>query len=179
MERGKCKCGGFRKSVDFLRNARASCPPSPLLTRTLPGFCTTISGLAGSVALNLSWDPHPFHDPTDVRHLLGVGAECGVPMRVTVVDLQVHLGLRALRWTGAFAKPRIVADSILAGSKFCNAYARNMLYGILEDVHRPVPRWSRIDQHVDDLAQCAVGRQTAVVKQTVEAAEFIAFACDR
>ena len=60
-------------------------------------------------------------------------------MRVTVVDLQVHLRLRALPWAGAFAKPRIVADSILAGSKFCNAHARNMLYGILEDVHRPVP----------------------------------------
>ena len=31
---------------------RESCPPSPLLTRTPPGFCTTISGIAGSEALN-------------------------------------------------------------------------------------------------------------------------------
>ena len=37
----------------------------------------------------------------------------------------------------------------------------------------------RSDQHVDDLAQCAVGCQTAVFKQMVEAAEIITFACDR
>ena len=99
-------------------------------------------------------------------------------MRVTVVDLQVHLGLRALRWTGAFAKPRIVADSILAGSKFCNAYARNMLYGILEDVHRPVPAGQgSINTWMIWLS--ARWSPDGSVKQTVEAAEFIAFACDR
>ena len=31
----------------------------------------------------------------------------------------------------------------------------------------------------DDLAQCAVGRQTAVIMQMVEAAEITTFACDR
>ena len=36
-----------------------------------------------------------------------------------------------------------------------------------------------VDQHVDDLAQCTVGRQTAVIKQMVEAAEIITYACDR
>ena len=84
------------------------------------------------------------------------------------------MGLRALRlrWAGAFAKPRIVANRILA------AYARNMMYGSLEQVHRAVPL-VRVDQHVDDLAQCAVGRQTAVIKQMVGATEIIAFACDR
>ena len=59
-----------------------------------------------------------------------------------------------------------MANRILAGSKFSNAHARNMLRGILEEVHRAVPL-VKIDQHVDDLAQCAVGRQTAVIKQMV------------
>ena len=49
-----------------------------------------------------------------------------------------------------------------------DAHVRNMSYGILEE-----------GQHVDDLAQCAVGRQTAVIKQMVEAAEIITLACDR
>ena len=59
-------------------------------------------------------------------------------MRVAVVDLQVRLGLRALRWAGAFAKPRMAANRILTGSNFSNAHARNMLYGILQEVHRSV-----------------------------------------
>ena len=37
----------------------------------------------------------------------------------------------------------------------------------------------RVDQHVDDLAQCAAGHQVAVTRQMVEAAEIITFACDR
>ena len=32
---------------------------------------------------------------------------------------------------------------------------------------------------MDDLAQCVVGRQTAMVKRVVEAAEIVTFACDR
>ena len=82
--------------------------------------------------------------------------------------------LQSLRWAGALAKRRIVANSILAGNMFSNAYARNMLYEILEEVHRAVPL-VRVDQHMDDLAQCAVGRQTAVTKQMVEAAEISTF----
>ena len=77
----------------------------------------------------------------------------------------MHLGLRALRWAGAFAKPQLVANSVLAG----------ML--TRETCH--TESWRRVDQHVDDLAQCAVGRQTAVIKQMVEAAERITLACDR
>ena len=52
-----------------------------------------------------------------MRHLLRLEAGFGFPMRVAVVDLQVHLGLRALRWAGALAKPQIVANSILTNSK--------------------------------------------------------------
>ena len=37
----------------------------------------------------------------------------------------------------------------------------------------------RVDKHVDDLAQCAVGRQTVVIRRMLEAAEIITFACDR
>ena len=92
----------------------------------------------------------------------GWGAECGFPMTVAVVDLQVRLGLRALRWAGAFAQ--MVANSILAGSKFCNAYARSMFYDILSDVHA---RMATVVQHVDDLAQCAAGRQTVAIKKNL------------
>ena len=44
------------------------------------------------------WDLQKFYDSIDVRHLLRLEAECCFPMTVAVVDLQVHLGRRALRW---------------------------------------------------------------------------------
>ena len=50
------------------------------------------------------WDLQKFYDSIDVSHLLRLGAERRFPMRVAVVDLQVHLGLRALRWAGAFCQ---------------------------------------------------------------------------
>ena len=49
LERGKCNCGQFRESVEFLQKCVGEVP-----TRTPPEFCTTISGLAGSAKLNLS-----------------------------------------------------------------------------------------------------------------------------
>ena len=56
-----------------------------------------------------------------------------------VVGLQAHLRLRALRWAGAFAKPQMVANSFSPGRKVSNAYARNMLYGVLTEGHAWVP----------------------------------------
>ena len=49
----------------------------------------------------------------------------------------------------------MVANSILAGSKFSNAYARNMLHGILEEVQRAVVR---VDWHVDDFGARSVAK---------------------
>ena len=57
-----------------------------------------------------------------------------------------------------------MANSILAGSKYSNAYARNMLYGILSEVHARVPIM-RLDQNVDDLVQCALGCKTVVIRK--------------
>ena len=58
----------------------------------------------GESTASANWDLQKFYDSIDVRLLLGLGAEHGFPIRVAVVDLQVHLGLRALRWAGALAK---------------------------------------------------------------------------
>ena len=141
---------------------------APCSSQFAGGFCKRWGVILGEY-----WDLQKFCDSIDVRQLLGFEAECGFPTRVAVVDL--HLLLSALRWAGAHAKPRMVANSTLAGSKFLNACARN---GICTAFHRTVP-FVRVDQHVDDLAQRVVGRQTAVIEQMVEAAEIITFACDR
>ena len=94
-----------------------------------------------------------------MRHLLKLGRNAAFPWELPC-------------WAGAFCQATVVANSILAGYKFSIVYARNTLYGILEEVRSAV-LLVRVDQHVDDLAQCAVGRQTAVIRQMVEAAEIV------
>ena len=54
MERGLCNTGQISQSVYFVRQCAGELPTIPFPTRTQPGFCTTISCLAGSAALNLS-----------------------------------------------------------------------------------------------------------------------------
>ena len=54
-ERGKCNCDQFRKSVGDLKMCAGELPTIPVSDQDLPpGFCTTISGLAGSAAKKLS-----------------------------------------------------------------------------------------------------------------------------
>ena len=54
MERGRCNCGQFRTSVDFLKKCRRAADDPRIRPGPKSGFCTTICGLAGSVVLNLS-----------------------------------------------------------------------------------------------------------------------------
>ena len=151
---------------------------APCSSQSAGDFCRGREVILDESTSSVYWDLQKFCDSIDVRHLLRLGAECCFPRRVAVVDLQVHLGLRALRWAGASAKPQLVANSIPAGGKFSYAHARMMSHGISEEVHRVAPL-VRVHRHVDDLVQCAVGRQTAVIKQMVEVAEITTFACDR
>ena len=60
--------------------------------------------ILGESTASVCWDLQKFYGSIDVRQLLRCRAECGFPMRVAVVDLQVHFGLRALRWAGTFVK---------------------------------------------------------------------------
>ena len=83
---------------------------------------------------------------------------------------QFHLGLRALRWLGSFFGPQKVANGILAGNNFSNAHARNMLRGILAQVHVRVPMVG-IDQHVDGWAHCAVRQRAFAVRRMIDAAQ--------
>ena len=54
---------------------------------------------------------------------------------IAAIDLQVHLGLRLLRWAGSFSKPIAPSNSVLAGSSYSNSYARLYLYDFFEQLH--------------------------------------------
>ena len=49
-----------------------------------------------------------------------------------------------------------------------------MLYDIRTQVHERIPLIS-VDQHVDDLVLCARGRQSVVIRNTLETTKFILF----
>ena len=78
-----------------------------------------------------------------------------LPSRFEVVDLQVCVGVRVMRWPRRFLQPAMVACSILAGSKFSDPYAVSVLHGIFAELRNHSPLAS-VDQHVDGVAQCMV-----------------------
>ena len=52
----------------------------------------------------------------NVRLLLRQKNEFGLPLMVEVVDLQMHLGVRVVRWVKTFSQPVTVADRIVPGT---------------------------------------------------------------
>ena len=77
-------------------------------------------------------------------------------MRTSVIDFQVHLGSRTLSWSLARrsqSKWRTAYGQVL--ERICQEH---VFYGILEEVHSSQPN-VRVEQHVGDLALCAVGRR--------------------
>ena len=109
-----------------------------------------ISVLAGVENIGAYWGFEKFYGRVDLEFLIGLGHARGFPLAVAAMDLQVHVGVRVLRWAGSHSEPIPVTTSVLAGSKFSNSYARLYLYDILEDIHYKYP--VQVGLHVDDIA---------------------------
>ena len=67
---------------------RASCPPSPRLTRTPPGFCTTISGLAGSSALEF----------VSIEVITGMVLEAGSRLEIEASRDRARVNAKVTKW---------------------------------------------------------------------------------
>ena len=67
--------------------------------------------------------------------------------------MQVHLAPPVLRLGKCSSGMVEVASSILSRRKFSNAFARCVVYNILEDAHKRVGPGTSLRQHVDDLPQ--------------------------
>ena len=83
--------------------------------------------LSGMTAITVFWDLAKFYDSLDLVVVVSLAQRAGFPVRVAAMDLQVHTGLRFLRWHGAAAQPIASCTSVLAGSRFSNTYARVFL----------------------------------------------------
>ena len=73
-------------------------------------------------------------------------------MVIAARDIQVHLGLRFLRWSKSYSSPIAPCTSVLAGSKFSNTYARVYLYDFLDELHLKFSSLVVFGVHVDDIA---------------------------
>ena len=126
---------GTKKAAHAYLKGLAVCCPSQVEARGPSCFsprctacgevATPIRSVIGSrpeAAAHCSSDLQKFYDSICVSHFLRLRAECGFPVRVAVVDPQVHLGLRA----GAFAKPKWWPTAYSRAASFPNAYARNI-----------------------------------------------------
>ena len=87
------------------------------------------------------------------------------------MDLQVHLGLRFIKWTGNYSYPTAPNASVLAGSRFSRTYGRIYLYSFLESLHYNFP--IVLGVHVDDLATQFHGELEEIVSTVRAAAVFI------
>ena len=90
-----------------------------------------VAGFLGLDVLSVYFDLEKFYDSIDVVKLIELSVNCGFSLHVAAMDLQVHMGLRILSWAGCYSHPLAVSNSILAGSKFSNTYARTYLYDVL------------------------------------------------
>ena len=95
-----------------LRCQRLQCVAVRCSSQSAGDFCKKWEVILGESTASVYWDLQKFYDSVGARHLLRLGAECGFPTRVAVVDLQVRLGLRVLLWAVA------VAPSFVPSSRF-------------------------------------------------------------
>ena len=131
-------------------------------------LCDEVAVAEGSTNIDVYWDVEKLYDSISLLLLLEEADRYKFPIGVTALDIQVHAGVRTLRWCGGCSDPLVPSSSILAGSKFSNCYARVYLYEVMQSMHDQVP--IQMGQHVDDIAQAARGALHLVKRHTVQAA---------
>ena len=126
--------------------------------------------LSGLSTLGIYWDMQKFYDSLDLVILIQVVMHHGYSLKLAAIDLQIHVGLRILRWCGSCSSPLAPSTSVLAGGKFSNSYARLYLYDILEELHNDFSSVT-LGEHVDDVATLGVGIEDEVLDTMKHLAE--------
>ena len=125
--------------------------------------------LEGDIAFALYWDLETFYDSIKFRRLIALAIEVGYSIHIFVMDLMFHLAPRILKWNSWFSGTIGVSKGILAGSKRSNTFSRLMLYPIIAEMHKTIPKSivSRLRLYVDDISQNVYGKLAAVMKESV------------
>jgi len=120
------------------------------------------------------WDVEKSYESIKPRWPMEAARGQGMTIKVLALAMRVHLAPRLLRFDKCTNGMVEVATSIIAGRKFSNAFARCIVYNILEDAHKRVGPGTSFRQHVDDLPQNNKGESMGrVARESADAAEFI------
>ena len=89
-------------------------------------------------AVQLCWDMEKFFDTIDPGMVAKEGRKLGYPVTELYLGILVHRGSRVLRANGAVSDYVTPGCSILAGRMQSTAWARVVLYDLLEAAPSPI-----------------------------------------
>ena len=104
-----------------------------------------------------------FYDSIDRRVLAVQAPKHGYPIRVLAIGMIVHASPRMLKDRHAVSLPCQAFTGILAGDTQANAFAKCILYDVLDFIHKKWPGAGPFS-YVDDLAQTARGYETGIMQ---------------
>ena len=123
----------------------------------------------GEAAVTFLWDMAKFYDSIDLSRLLLWAERMDYPVELLILGMQLHVAPRCINVLGTTLPGVDPSNGIVAGCGQANAWARVVLYDVLEFVHRAAPQLGPL-QYVDDLAQSARGSYRDVASQLPHAA---------
>jgi len=109
------------------------------------------------------WDMAKFYDSIDWRVLAVQAPLHGYPIRILAIGMSVHTSPRVLKDRHAVSLPCQAYTGILAGDTQANAFAKCILYDVLDYIHG---RWPGAGpfSYVDDLAQTTRGYEEDIMQ---------------
>ena len=142
---------------------------SALRAAALRRLTAEVAHLNHESFLYILWDAEKFYDNVDLSILLEAALKLGLPRREMVLCLDVLLAPREVRVGKISSPPVAPANGMLAGLKRANFFARLLLYGTLDTLHRAIPK-AGPRSYVDDLTQLITGDREDVVANAVTGA---------
>ena len=136
---------------------------------TLRKLIEEIAVLCGRTTISIFWDVKKFYDSIDIAKMIQYCIKKDYNIHIAAIDLQVHLGLRFLKWAGSTSQAIVPYNSLLAGSIFSNSYARTYLYDLLDELHSGFPK-VMLGVHVDDLATLTEGEDVDDIYDSIKSA---------
>jgi len=112
----------------------------------------------GGFVAAVYWDIEKFYDSIRPGRVMKKAREQGIDIRILAIAMQVHLAPRVLRTEGCYGTVVKVSRSVLAGCRFSNAFARSVMYDILDKAGANYGM-TICRQFVDDLSQNTRGKR--------------------
>jgi len=122
-----------------------------------------VSVIGNKSVASCLWDMAKFYDSIDWRVLAAQAPRHGYPIRILAIGMIVHTSPRILKDRHAVSLPCQAYTGILAGDTQANAFAKCILYDVLDHIHGRWPGPGPFS-YVDDLAQTTRGYEPDIMQ---------------